>query len=96
MEGNIKKISRLIGSSIKLELSFIISTNKLSLAEVVEIYKKNYGEIKNRETIYRILESMLKSEILDKEYDKTRKVLVYFLKSSKIEIDFVEKKIIIS
>lgn len=96
MEENIEKISRLIGSSIKLELSFIISTNKLSLAEVVKIYKKNSGEIKNRETIYRILESMLKSEILDKEYDKTRKVLVYFLKSSKIEIDFVEKKIIIS
>ena len=96
MEENIEKISRLIGSSIKLELLFIISTNELSLAEIFEIYKKNYGKIKNRETIYRILESMLKSEILDKEYDKTRKVLVYFLKLTKIEIDFGEKKIIIS
>lgn len=88
-----KDISNLMGNRLKLELCFILREKKLSLNEIVEAYEQKYGTKKYRETIFRALQEMLKSELIEKTYDQQRKKIQYHLLIRGLLIDFAREKI---
>ena len=94
MLSDIERFIQLLGNKTKLMLCFVIKDKKLALPEVVEEFKKKYKIKKYRETLYRLLEQMVKSNLLEKEYEKESKKLVYYLKIDKIELDFLEPSLI--
>jgi len=89
----IEEIYHLIGNKLKLEICFILSNKKLSLTEITKLYEQNYGFKKYRETIFRALDSMLKSNLIEKLYDVNKKKILYSLRISNISIDFKNKSI---
>lgn len=90
---NLDTIKNLLSSQLKVTLCFILDEKGKSLSEIIIDYDKKFKQKKNRETIYRALESMVGSNFLEKKYDPTNKKLIYLFKLKKIELDFVQKEI---
>ena len=90
---SIMQIASALSSETRLKLIRIISNNQLSAVEAFKIYNKTYNEKKHRETIYRELESLVKSNILNKSYLKNKKKIVYELVSEKIIFDLLKNQI---
>lgn len=88
MNANIDCLHNITSSKLKIQLCFILGSGEYSLNEIHQKVKQKYGIEKNKETIYRALESLLKSNIAEKKYDANDKVLKYSLKISKVEVDF--------
>ena len=85
----IKILGKALSSNTRLNILKILS--KFSRLSSIEVYRKfitEFGE-KNirRETIYKELENLLSSGIIDKEYDKGEKKLFYILKFKQIIFD---------
>lgn len=91
MNANIDCLHNLTSSKLKIQLCFILGSGEYSLNEIHQKVKQDYGIKKNKETIYRALESLLKSNLAEKKYDANDKVLKYSLKISKVEVDFIDK-----
>lgn len=86
-------LHNITSSKLKIQLCFILGSGEYSLNEIHQKVKQKYGIDKNKETIYRALETLLKSNLAEKKYDGNDKVLKYSLKISKVEIDFIDNTI---
>jgi hypothetical protein len=86
---DIDKINHLIGNKLKLELCFILSDKKLSLNEVVLLYEQKFKKKKYRETVFRALDEMLKSKLIEKTYDSDRKKIQYGLIITGLQFNFI-------
>lgn len=82
-----------LNSKTKLMICFVLDGKELSLPKVVEEIEKLFKIKTHRETIYRSLESLRKSDIVKKEYFPEEKVIKYSLKIKRIEIDFIKKEL---
>lgn len=65
----------------------IIAQAERSAIDAYQEYRKKYRDKKHRESIYRELEKLTKSGILQKYYNSEKKELVYKLSSERLFID---------
>jgi Fe2+ or Zn2+ uptake regulation protein len=78
---------------IRVRVCIALGDKELTLKQIFEECKNKYSETKNRETIYRALEELLKYNIVDKRYNKKEKRICYNLRVKKALIDFVAGKV---
>lgn len=90
----ITKICKALSSETRLKILKILIDKKLSSANVHREYNKRFHEKRHRESIYRALEKLVSAEILMKEYDTTRKEIVYSLKHKEITINLKNQKVV--
>lgn len=96
MDSDIDNLHKLTSSKLKIQLCFILGNGEYTLNEIHQQIETEYSVKKNKETIYRALESLLESNLVEKKYDSTEKVLKYSLNVTRIEVDFINQKLTIS
>lgn len=80
---NIRKKSKALSSTTRLNLIQLIGENQHTVSELETMYKKDYDG-RTRETIYRELEKLVDAKILSKKYHKHRKKFFYSIDSKEI------------
>ena len=93
MTNDIDNIYNLLSSKLRIMICLTLNKDELSLSEIMEYIKKSYKIKKSKEAIYRALENMVNSNLVEKKYDQNSKKLKYSLKVTKLEIDFKNKEI---
>lgn len=96
MHQDIDHLYNLTSSKLKIQICLILGNGEYTLNEIHQKIEQEYNTKKNKETIYRALESLLKSNLVEKKYDKLDKSLKYSLKISKIEVDFTNRRLLFS
>lgn len=80
-------VSKMLGSVTRLNLLRILAKNvNLSAIEIYRSYNNQFKK-KRRETLYKELERLADSGLVEKKYLKNKKKLVYNLSITKINID---------
>jgi len=90
---DLKIVSRALSSDTRLNILKILVNNELASIEVYKKYIEKFKGDKQRETIYRALETLLRADILEKKYDNEKKSLVYSIKNNQLIIDLIEQKV---
>ncbi|MEM0134981.1 MAG: hypothetical protein QXU18_07115 [Thermoplasmatales archaeon] len=86
---NATNLRRIFDTDLKIECCFAIGNDSKTLNEITLDVSLKEGVKRNRETVYRSLESLVKFELLEKYYDKTLKKIRYRLRFKEVKIDFV-------
>jgi len=79
---------------LRVRTAIILAGKEMTVKEIIDKYEKNYGETKNRETVYRILESFVERDIAKKKYEEKEKKIKYKLLIEKAVVDFVAEEVI--
>lgn len=90
---DLKNASKALSSDTRLKILKILVNNELASIEVYNKYIEKFKGQKQRETIYRALETLLSADILEKKYDNEKKSLVYSIKHNQLIIDLIEQKV---
>jgi len=85
----ISKFLKNISSPTKLYILNLLKNNPRSNSEIFEILEKK-KIIQDRSTSYYALESLLKSDIIEKFYDQDQKKILYRLKLKSISLDLLQ------
>lgn len=87
------KIISALDSEIRQEIVKILGRGPGTVAEIFQEIKKN-GKVSvmYRESIYRALEKLVSSDLVEKYYDK-EKGICYKLSKRKIKLDIVERTV---
>lgn len=85
----ISKFLKNISSPTKLYILNLLKKNSRTNSEIFEILEKK-KLIQDRSTSYYALESLLKSEIIEKFYDKNQKKILYRLKLKSITFNLLQ------
>ena len=91
---DIIKACKALSSDTRLNILRILVNKRLSAAGVYREYSKSFRDQKHRESIYRALEKLVDAEVLEKEYNKDAKEIVYVLRCKQLIIDLINQKII--
>jgi len=89
---DITNISKKLSSKTRLKILEILDDEKLSVNEIREIYEQKYKDIR-RESIYRELEKLRASKLVNREYDDENKNFVYQLGYDVLNIDLKNMQI---
>jgi len=85
----ISKFLKNISSPTKLYILNLLKNSPRSNSEIFEILEKK-KIIQDRSTSYYALESLLKSDIIEKFYDQDQKKILYRLKLKSISLDLLQ------
>lgn len=96
MYQEINQLYNLTSSILKIQICLILGNEEYTLNEIHQKIEQEYNTKRNKETVYRALESLLKSKLVEKKYDQLDKALKYSLKINKIELDFTSRKLLFS
>jgi len=80
------KFSKIFSSKTRLRLIQLLSKDELTSKEIWEKFKGEYKDIR-RESIFRELEKLRKSNIIKRKYDEKKKQFVYSLNLKEIKIE---------
>jgi Fe2+ or Zn2+ uptake regulation protein len=83
------KVVSALNSELRREILKIISREPMTVIQVLEELRKRKFEVKYRESVYRALEKLFNSGLVEKCYIKERG-LCYKLKASLIIIDLTK------
>lgn len=81
-----------LNSELRREILKIISKEPMPVVQVLEELKKRKYDVKYRESVYRALEKLVDSELVEKCYIK-EKGLCYRLKVKSLKIDLTKGEI---
>ena len=90
----VDEISRVLSSRTNIRIIEILRSRRLASIEIFRIYKEKFGDIKNRETIYKAVEKLTDTDILRKEYNPDTKKLEYTIKNGRIILDLINNFVI--
>lgn len=88
----IDKTVAALNSELRREILKIISKEPMTVIQVLEELRKRKFEVKYRESVYRALEKLVDSELVEKCYVK-EKGLCYKLKVKTLRIDLTKGEI---
>jgi Fe2+ or Zn2+ uptake regulation protein len=88
----IGKVISALNSELRREILRIISERPMPVIQVLEELRKKGYTVKYRESIYRALEKLVDSELVEKCYIKG-KGLCYRLKVKSVKIDLIKGEI---
>ncbi len=80
------ELSKKLSSETRLKIIEILDDDQLSFQEVRDVYEDKYEDIR-RETVYRELENLNESNLVEKKYDEENKVITYGLKHDLVEVN---------
>jgi Fe2+ or Zn2+ uptake regulation protein len=86
------KVISALNSELRREILKIISKEPMPVVQVLEELKKRKYDVKYRESVYRALEKLVDSELVEKCYIK-EKGLCYRLKVKSLKIDLTKGEI---
>jgi Fe2+ or Zn2+ uptake regulation protein len=92
---DVNKIIGALNSGLRREILSILSKQPMTVLQVLEELKKRIGGVRYRETVYRALERLVDSGLVEKYYEK-EKGLCYKLVSNCITIRINKDSIDIS
>jgi Fe2+ or Zn2+ uptake regulation protein len=82
-----------LSNETRVKILNLISAEDKSSIATHEEYKKRFSDSKHRETIYRELENLVESGLVEKYYDDQEQQLKYSLSHEKILIDLGDNSI---
>ena len=85
----IDKVIAALDSKLRREILSIMSEKPMTVIQVFEELKKRKIEVKYRETVYRALEKLVDSGLIEKYYEK-EKGLCYKVSLTSITIDITK------
>lgn len=85
---NILERSKALSSETRLNLIELIGRNEYTVSELKGEYDDRFDS-KTRETVYRELEKLVDANLLDKNYQKSRKSFLYSVKEFEIRFNLV-------
>ena len=88
----IDKVIAALNSKLRREILSIVSKQPMPVIQVLKELKKRRFEVKYRETVYRALEKLVNSGLVEKCYVK-EKGICYKLKVKIIKIDLIKGEI---
>jgi len=88
----ILEVSKALSSPRRLEIISILSDKQLSAVNVYKLLKKT-GKNYPRESVYRSLEILVDSGVLEKKYYQSSKEIKYSIKSRHLILDLLELNI---
>jgi Fe2+ or Zn2+ uptake regulation protein len=86
---DVDKTISALNSKLRREILKVISKEPMTVIQVLEELKKKGFEVKYRESVYRALEKLVDSELVEKCYIK-EKGLCYKLKAKLITVDLTK------
>ncbi len=88
----IDKTVSALNSKLRREILKIIAKEPMNVIQVLEELRKRKFDVKYRESVYRALEKLVDSELVEKSYIR-EKGLCYKLKAKIIKIDVTKGEI---
>jgi Fe2+ or Zn2+ uptake regulation protein len=86
---DVGKIISALDSDLRREILKIVAKNPSTVLEVLQELRKRSFKVKYRETVYRAMEKLVDSGLIEKYYEKERG-LCYKISLSSITIDIAE------
>ena len=90
---NIVDIGKALSNRTRTQLLFLLTDGPKSTSSLHEEYLKEFDEERHRESIYRELEKLVDSGIVNKQYDDELKQFLYSLDFDSLIVDFKEESV---
>jgi Fe2+ or Zn2+ uptake regulation protein len=89
---DVGKVISALDSGLRREILSILSKEPMTVIQVLGELKKRTNRIRYRETVYRALEKLVDSELVQKYYDR-EKGLYYKLSATRLAITITRESI---
>lgn len=85
-----------LSNPTRVKLLQLLSDENYGASEAHKMYNQTFNEGKHRESIYRELEKLVDSDLVEKDYNQEEKRLVYSLAYESAKVDFANSEVLLS
>ena len=90
---HIEKVVKALNSETRRKILRILTEEPKTVKEVAEALRKSYSiNLKYRESVFKALERLVEADLVEKHYEKEKRV-VYKLKKREIIVDLTEEEV---
>lgn len=90
---DVSDLGSILSNPTRVRLIRLLSTESYSATEAYEVYNRSFEPSKHRESIYRELEKLVESGLVEKSYSESSKRLEYSLQYSAVSIDLANSDV---